>query len=487
MMSSNFLDLFWTGYVYFLNGPQATPYTLTLFDNRTLTIRDHSFPLDDLYCFVNGWYSLDRAAIEETVPGYFNISFNDFARESDADELLLETLAREGGGFISEDVVKGMRLHAATKCLFRGGGRGAVCDLANCGVVTAAYLSDTLASIACARRLDERRLNETADETAGDDDAADAADDGDDAADGDAGDDGDSDTATSTVTSQQCSWGNPSIEDGDGPRDTKAGSSNVDIRHLFGVREMAGGKTDPQAEEWKAQGNEKLKAGQAQEALVLYEKALARLPSKAWDRRRLEVMVAASTGPADSRLQQILRKRLLCSEGAESNHCYTKEAAQGSADAIAEPAHTPDEAVGRRFSLDASDTPPLSPQPSPKTLKQSAPDLPPICAMAVETKPWLSQAASMGYGSSVDSKIFAEQFQEFLLSVEDRPATLERVVERRRQNLAKQQSIDLGKLFRAHPERATEELQSSKSCQFLCSKPTGPARLHTCERQRVTL
>ncbi|CAK9063632.1 Uncharacterized protein SCF082_LOCUS32917 [Durusdinium trenchii] len=147
---SNFLDLFWTGYVYFLNGPQATPYTLTLFDNRTLTIRDHSFPLDDLYCFVNGWYSLDRAAIvgnfsyleeasekackhlEETVPGYFNISFNDFARESDADELLLETLAREGGGFISEDVVKGMRLHAATKCLFRGGGRGAVCDLANC-------------------------------------------------------------------------------------------------------------------------------------------------------------------------------------------------------------------------------------------------------------------------------------------------------------------------------------------------------------------
>ncbi|CAK9061538.1 unnamed protein product [Durusdinium trenchii] len=90
---------------------------------------------------------------------------------------------------------------------------GGSCEASLGGVVTAAYLSDTLASIACARRLDERRLNETADETAGDDDAADAADDGDDAADGDAGDDGDSDTATSTVTSQQCSWGNPSIED----------------------------------------------------------------------------------------------------------------------------------------------------------------------------------------------------------------------------------------------------------------------------------
>lgn len=147
---SNFLAEFWTGYVFYVNGPQATPYTLKLFDNRTLTIRDHIYPLDDLFCFVNGWYSLDRAAIvqnfsyleevserecknlEETFPGYFNISYNDFSKESDDDEALLEALAREGGGFISEKVVKGMRLHAATKCLFRGGGRGAVCDLANC-------------------------------------------------------------------------------------------------------------------------------------------------------------------------------------------------------------------------------------------------------------------------------------------------------------------------------------------------------------------
>jgi len=43
---------------------------------------------------------------------------------------------------------------------------------------------------------------------------------------------------------------------------------------------MAGGSGDQEAERLKAQGNEKLKAGNAKEALALYEKALARLPAK---------------------------------------------------------------------------------------------------------------------------------------------------------------------------------------------------------------
>ena len=127
-----------TGYMTYVSEPQATPYTLKLFDDRSLTIRDHFYPLDDLYCFVNGWYSLDRAAtvqnfayLEEVseesckhlakiVPGYQNITLNDFDKESRSDEALLEALAREGGGFVSEEVVNGMRLHAATKCLLRG-------------------------------------------------------------------------------------------------------------------------------------------------------------------------------------------------------------------------------------------------------------------------------------------------------------------------------------------------------------------------------
>lgn len=44
---------------------------------------------------------------------------------------------------------------------------------------------------------------------------------------------------------------------------------------------MAGGATDPEAERLKGQGNEKLKAGNAREALEIYEKALARLQVKA--------------------------------------------------------------------------------------------------------------------------------------------------------------------------------------------------------------
>ena len=38
-------------------------YTLTLSDGRSLSIRDHEYPLDDLYCWVNGWYSLPRASV----------------------------------------------------------------------------------------------------------------------------------------------------------------------------------------------------------------------------------------------------------------------------------------------------------------------------------------------------------------------------------------------------------------------------------------
>lgn len=33
----------------------SMPVTLKFFDNRSLTIRDHIFPLDDVYCYVNNW------------------------------------------------------------------------------------------------------------------------------------------------------------------------------------------------------------------------------------------------------------------------------------------------------------------------------------------------------------------------------------------------------------------------------------------------
>ena len=86
---------------YLTNDSIATPFTLKLPDNRTLVTRDHVYPLDDLYCFVNGWYSpedrqqaaknysyleevSERACegLEGRVPGYFELTAMDMARET---------------------------------------------------------------------------------------------------------------------------------------------------------------------------------------------------------------------------------------------------------------------------------------------------------------------------------------------------------------------------------------------------------------------
>ncbi len=120
--------------------PLETPFALRLPDNRTFIIRDRTYPLDDLYCYVNGWYSLPRhevvnnfSYLEEVsnrwcdhlaaiVPGYYNISLTEFFKESKADEAFLENLMKNGAdtGYVPQSVIDGMYLHAATKCVMRG-------------------------------------------------------------------------------------------------------------------------------------------------------------------------------------------------------------------------------------------------------------------------------------------------------------------------------------------------------------------------------
>lgn len=139
-------------YEKFMNAPQATPFALRFPDNRTLIIRDHFYPLDDAYCFLNGWYNLPRAELvnnfsyleemsdrycdhlSKTFPGYWNISMADLLKESTSDEAFLADIQKNGAdvGYATPSFVDGMYLHAAAKCLLRGGHRGAVCDLANC-------------------------------------------------------------------------------------------------------------------------------------------------------------------------------------------------------------------------------------------------------------------------------------------------------------------------------------------------------------------
>ena len=150
---SNFWLIFWAAlfshlprqrwfdqYATYINVPWATPFALRLPDNRTLIIRDHIYPLDDLYCYVNGWYSLPRHEVvnnfsyleevsnrfcdhlAEIVPGYHNISLMDLVKESKADEAFLENLMKNGAdtGYVPQSVIDGMYLHAATKCVMRG-------------------------------------------------------------------------------------------------------------------------------------------------------------------------------------------------------------------------------------------------------------------------------------------------------------------------------------------------------------------------------
>ena len=127
-------------YKEFMTGPQATPFAIRFPDNRTLIIRDHSYPLDDTYCFVNGWYDLPRAELvsnfsyleevsdrycdhlSKTVPGYWNISMADLFKESKADEAFLYDIQKNGAdvGYATPSFVDGMILHAAAKCVLRG-------------------------------------------------------------------------------------------------------------------------------------------------------------------------------------------------------------------------------------------------------------------------------------------------------------------------------------------------------------------------------
>eukprot|EP00438_Fugacium_kawagutii_P028868 Skav225490 [mRNA] locus=scaffold1360:22538:30923:- [translate_table: standard] len=133
-----FVKQFQIGYKIVSNAPNAVPVTLKFPDQSTLTLRDHFYPLDDVYCFVNGWYSFpDRGALlynfsyleevsdrecnklKQELPEYHSLSAQDLMAESVLDEEVLQA-AMGGLGHVPELTVRGMRIHAAAKCLMRG-------------------------------------------------------------------------------------------------------------------------------------------------------------------------------------------------------------------------------------------------------------------------------------------------------------------------------------------------------------------------------
>ncbi|CAE7265753.1 unnamed protein product [Symbiodinium natans] len=130
--------------------------TLRLPDGRSLhNIVDWSYPLDDAYCWILGWYDLDldrKAAVnnytyltevskascrslEQSVPNYHQLSFGDMVEESekDTDEIDKLWASQKPVLNLSQAFVDGMKLHAAVNCLL-GGGEGGICDIANCAL-----------------------------------------------------------------------------------------------------------------------------------------------------------------------------------------------------------------------------------------------------------------------------------------------------------------------------------------------------------------
>eukprot|EP00438_Fugacium_kawagutii_P004618 Skav229009 [mRNA] locus=scaffold127:404915:422372:- [translate_table: standard] len=114
-------------YATYLNVSRATPVALHLPDNRTLVIRDHEYPLDDLYCYVNGWYSLPRRAevvsnfsyleelsesscdhLAKIVPAYYNLSMADMGVETLSDQAILDGLMNSGAtqGYVSRSLTE---------------------------------------------------------------------------------------------------------------------------------------------------------------------------------------------------------------------------------------------------------------------------------------------------------------------------------------------------------------------------------------------
>ena len=150
---TSFVTQFEDFYAEILNDKSATPFTLQMLDKTTLTIRDHFYPLDDLYCYANGWYNpaipreslvnnftwLEEVSertcekLSKTVPGYESLTFANIGQENRDDSAELSDMMKTGdSGAVSDKLVMGMLLHSAVKCLMRGGYQGAVCDIANC-------------------------------------------------------------------------------------------------------------------------------------------------------------------------------------------------------------------------------------------------------------------------------------------------------------------------------------------------------------------
>ncbi|OLP94009.1 hypothetical protein AK812_SmicGene24043 [Symbiodinium microadriaticum] len=131
-----------------------TTTTLRLPDGRSLALRDkHPGPAEEEEEEEEEQQEEEEEeevsaaacrSLEQTVPNYSGISMQMMYDESDIDNRqLLKMVSKNADGNVSQAIVDGMRLHAASKCLMSGG-RGGLCDIANCAMRGCRLNSDTL-------------------------------------------------------------------------------------------------------------------------------------------------------------------------------------------------------------------------------------------------------------------------------------------------------------------------------------------------------
>ena len=149
---SGFVEYFKGMFKSVLDTPQPTPFTFILPNGGRLVTRDHSYPYDDVFCLVNEFYQIPRHLlvsnfsfleevseksckdVETVVPNYHNLSINDLNDGTRSNNKMLAQMehSKSGIAYLDQSVIQAAYKQLAVNCLMRGGGRGAVCNVANC-------------------------------------------------------------------------------------------------------------------------------------------------------------------------------------------------------------------------------------------------------------------------------------------------------------------------------------------------------------------
>ena len=125
----------------------ATPKTLRFPDGSLLTVRDYVYPMVDIYCYLNGYFDMDRKKLVHDYDYVEKVSEaqcanvewqnSDLSMQGMNSQYLHETeilallMAEKGISDVNQSLVDSLQAHFVMKCLL-GRGLGAICDIPEC-------------------------------------------------------------------------------------------------------------------------------------------------------------------------------------------------------------------------------------------------------------------------------------------------------------------------------------------------------------------